>query len=130
MQQLPGLYSIGNWGDNSQGWQSYGQPRVKQISSLGKKFTPTSTSNRYDALSSKVSDTTNIEPSQTSTKPTIYDEIVWKDEDVCRKRRKKVGSQSEDYLFNGKTFSLDNYVKMQGKEVGGDLNSGMKISAR
>ena len=68
-------------------------------------------------------------PSQTLTKPMIFDKIVWKKEDVRRKRRKNVGNKSEDYLFNGKTFSLDNYVNMQGKEVGGDLNSGMKISA-
>ena len=42
---------------------------------------------------------------------------------------KHINSKSDDYLFNGKTFSLDNYVKMHGKEVGGDLNSGLEISA-
>ena len=112
MQQPLGLYSMGNWGDSSQGWQTYGQPGVRQISSLGKKITPTSTSNRYDALSIKVNETIDIEPSQSSTKPILYDKIVWKNEGGSRKQRKNVSSKSDDYLFNGKTFSLDSYVKM------------------
>ena len=129
MQPPPGIYSMGSWGDGSQGWQTYGQPGVRQISSLGNKFTPTSTSNRYDALSNKASDTTDVEPSQTSTKPIMYDKIVWKDDGGRMKRGKNVNSTSEDYLFNGKTFSLDKYVKMQGKDVGGGVNSGINISA-
>ena len=63
------------------------------------------------------------------TEPTIYDKIVWKGKDVRRKRRKHVDNKSDDYLFNGKTFSLDSYVKMQEEGVARDLNSGMKISA-
>ena len=130
MQQPPGLYSMGNWGDSSQGWQTYGQPGgIRQVSSLAKKFTPTTTSNRYDALLNVASDKVDIAPNQEMIKPTIFDKIVWRNEDVRRKRRKNVDNKSDDYLFNGKTFSLDNYVKMQEREVGRDLNLGGKISA-
>ena len=121
---------MGNWGDSSQGWQVCGQPGgVRQIPSIAKNFTPTTTSNRYNALPSKVSNDIDIEPSLKMTEPIIYDTIVWKGKDVRRKRRKHVDNKSDDYLCNGKSFSLDSYVKMQGEKVGRDLNSGMKISA-
>ena len=126
------LYVVGyaSWATGSQGWQTYGQPGgIRQASSLAKKFTPTTTSNRYDALLNVASDKVDIAPNQEMIKPIMFDKIVWRNEDARRKRRKKVDNKSDDYLFNGKTFSLDNYVKMQEREVGRDLNLGGKISA-
>ena len=58
-----------------------------------------------------------------SLQNTIFEKIVWK-APVDRQERKPKGdlSKADEYLFRGKTFSLDNFLKMQGRDVKGSGN--------
>ena len=68
MQQPPGLYCMGGYGGDASGWQGWNPtPGVRQISSLGKRFTATSTSNRFEDLTPKPWDT-----SVAQTQPTTH----------------------------------------------------------
>ena len=89
------------------------------LSMMARKVTKPSvaTSNKYEALKSTV----DMEDKLPTT-PSVFDKIVWKsptsgrpDARPSKAKASKAGASKDkahDYLHNGKTFSLDNYLHM------------------
>ena len=141
MQQAPGSSmghwgqppggSMGHWGQQQQPpiWSLQSKPRQMSSFSLATKTSrpgigevtgPVAIANRYSSLASR-SEKASVD--KKSLQNTIFEKIVWK-APVDRQERKPKGdlSKADEYLFRGKTFSLDNFLKMQGRDVKGSGN--------
>lgn len=87
-------------------------PAGKIPLSVMSRTLPTSTSNSFEALSTKV-DPECVLPKP----PSMFDKIVWKasaNDKVSKasKARKAHADKAHEYLHHGKTFSLDRYLSM------------------
>ena len=113
---------MGHPGNNHAG-STQGGPR--QLSSFGMRVVkPISVSSRYNAIAED--DREDACEENQSTPPTVFDNISWKvgQSQKCRKSTpKRLSSKVEEYLYNGKTFSIDNFVKMESKSRLGSQNS-------
>ena len=67
-------------------------------------------SNSFEALKS----TLDTSFSKLPKTPNVYDEIVWKDPPgkIGKVKAKADKGKANDYLYDGKSFSLDNYLSM------------------
>ena len=115
MASPPGISNVNAWDGYPPAWAANSQvppsppqppggmasvqPNIRQLSSLGSKVaTP------------KAPGTT-----------TVFETIKWKEQGSQKSRKSKEKAsarKSETYLLHGKTFSLDNFIKMQEKELG------------
>ena len=91
-----------------------GNVGMRTFSFFGKKvIKPVAVSNMFDALSIPIS----ADIATTPVDPTIFDKILWKNTDSTsqnhRKTRSKVVTgKHERYLYNGNTFSLDKFARL------------------
>ena len=88
---------------------------IRQFSFVGKKVVkPVAVSNMFDALSTpdsiKVA-TTPVDP----VTPTVFDKILWKtshSQNHGKSKSKVVVGKHDKYLYNGRTFSLDKFARL------------------
>ena len=93
---------------------------------IAKSLVPVVVTNRYSSLTSagvsklKPGAVATNDPLHPTNRNTIFESIVWKQSSAgakVKKTRKTQTCKVDEYLYNGKTFSLDNFLSMQDHDV-------------
>ena len=109
-----------------------GKVGMRTFSFFGKKvIKPVAVSNMFDALSVPIS----AEIATTPVDPTIFDKILWKSSDSTSQNHRKnkskvVTGKHEKYLYNGNTFSLDKFARLNSSFISSQVSLGRIPTSR